>query len=84
MEYTLRVQFKPLTDTETKICLNPCYNGIYSKSYGNNQEQQLQQLVLILVIMEYTLRVINNNINSQAKVLILVIMEYTLRVIKYI
>ena len=38
------------------VCLNPCFNGIWSASYIPNAFQRTHP-VLILVLMEYGLRV---------------------------
>ena len=39
------------------VGLNPCYTGIYSTRLMANNDELLLSLVLILVILEYTLRV---------------------------
>ena len=59
-------------------CLNPCYNGIWSRTCCSLNEIQ-RHYVLILVIMEYGLgQRLMVQANSSAFVLILVIMEYGL------
>ena len=61
------------------ICLNPCFNGRYSQSLFETLVDRLRK-VLILVLMEDTLRVISNFANNtKGLVLILVLMEDTLR-----
>ena len=54
MEDTLRALNKELFEAE-ELCLNPCSNGRYSQSkkkFGS----KIQKTVLILVLMEDTLR----------------------------
>ena len=78
MEDTLREKNKVM-NAMNNFCLNPCFNGRYS------QRKRLKRLeksiaVLILVLMEDTLRV--NAASTQSDgvvVLILVLMEDTLR-----
>ena len=41
-----------------KKCLNPCFNGRYSQSVSNTDLKGKHSRVLILVLMEDTLRVI--------------------------
>ena len=53
MEDTLRDKYNKVTDYN--ICLNPCSNGRYSQSYLSNIKT-MDNLVLILVLMEDTLR----------------------------
>ena len=62
-------------------CLNPCFNGRYSQSYVNGKVCKVYD-VLILVLMEDTLRVIAQlrDDENASFVLILVLMEDTLRV----
>ena len=63
-------------------CLNPCSNGICSASNPQNYGYISEKLVLILVLMEYALRVVSSKKypSIEALVLILVLMEYALRV----
>ena len=59
-------------------CLNPCFNGRYSQRYGLSKGRRTY-CVLILVLMEDTLRDIINNLTiTVMEVLILVLMEDTL------
>ena len=53
MEDTLRV----LKNIATKVtpCLNPCFNGRYSQRNNKNMKK-IEAAVLILVLMEDTLR----------------------------
>ena len=51
MEYTQWVI--EFTNTNGKLSLNPCCNGIYSMS-APHQNYRCQGGVLILVVMEYT------------------------------
>ena len=61
--------------------LNPCFNGRYSQS-GISLAQLIEEKVLILVLMEDTLReIIFCTILVLNLVLILVLMEDTLRVL---
>ena len=56
MEDTLRVTGYICKDADVKNCLNPCFNGRYSQS-GLYQSCTVNLfLVLILVLMEDTLR----------------------------
>ena len=55
MEDTLRALNKELFEAE-ELCLNPCSNGRYSQSY-NGYTVYKDDMVLILVLMEDTLRV---------------------------
>ena len=59
--------------------LNPCFNGRYSQSNTNLGTKRVS-IVLILVLMEDTLRVITVVDRHPCFVLILVLMEDTLRV----
>ena len=60
--------------------LNPCFNGIWSKSDPTKGIFSTGTMVLILVLMEYGLRVECMDICSiWLCVLILVLMEYGLR-----
>ncbi len=60
--------------------LNPCFNGRYSQSMQRNGRAVRLQKVLILVLMEDTLRVTKEELDIlKEKVLILVLMEDTLR-----
>ena len=63
--------------------LNPCFNGRYSQRTKNNESEKQVVNVLILVLMEDTLRdLIHKYYNKDLVcVLILVLMEDTLRVI---
>ena len=78
MEDTLRAN-KTVCEEWTKRRLNPCFNGRYSQSkkkFGS----KIQKPVLILVLMEDTLRVFQLQVTSaKTQVLILVLMEDTLR-----
>ena len=59
--------------------LNPCFNGRYSQRYDVDMNA-MKAAVLILVLMEDTLRVHINDVKSKkVAVLILVLMEDTLR-----
>ena len=59
-------------------CLNPCCNGIYSMRSTQAERWRIRQLVLILVVMEYTQWEQNWKVLAQEyPVLILVVMEYT-------
>ena len=61
------------------IGLNPCFNGRYSQSFAAFKKL-VKENVLILVLMEDTLRVTVFNWDvSELNVLILVLMEDTLR-----
>ena len=64
----------------TSMSLNPCFNGRYSQSHVKTHEVMAQN-VLILVLMEDTLRDDNLPDDNQQDpdVLILVLMEDTLR-----
>ena len=78
MEYTLRDVIESLIKDGAKS-LNPCFNGIYSQSTYKEGESKVI-FVLILVLMEYTLRANPwSEKEDVAAVLILVLMEYTLR-----
>ena len=80
MEDTLRVIF---AQREVMIpeCLNPCSNGRYSQSKVKNVNVVPQE-VLILVLMEDTLRVFHYlALLLNSEVLILVLMEDTLRAV---
>ena len=62
-----------------KTRLNPCFNGRYSQSVRDIVSDDCD-LVLILVLMEDTLReLFLNTYNNSTIVLILVLMEDTLR-----
>ena len=63
------------------LSLNPCFNGRYSQRYFKQYLLKLVAAVLILVLMEDTLRE-NNKLKRTItlSVLILVLMEDTLRV----
>ena len=64
----------------TKVtCLNPCCNGIWSQTYI--MCAFLKNAVLILVVMEYGLRLKTKfeSVVGHPDVLILVVMEYGLR-----
>ena len=79
MEDTLRACMA--IRTQEWLCLNPCFNGRYSqraKQLGNHRVR----IVLILVLMEDTLRVCEQqfgDVTGLPAVLILVLMEDTLR-----
>ena len=60
-------------------CLNPCFNGRYSQSSGRRSKNLIGLRVLILVLMEDTLRVYKRSDDFLIDVLILVLMEDTLR-----
>ena len=55
MEDTLRVTGKQCYEHQ-KNSLNPCFNGRYSQSQLQVTSAKTQKLVLILVLMEDTLR----------------------------
>ena len=77
MEDTLRAN--TLNLKVTLISLNPCFNGRYSQSYSEFLKAA-DAAVLILVLMEDTLREKHGLANPSIKVvLILVLMEDTLR-----
>ena len=61
------------------ISLNPCFNGRYSQSYEEYFRISKPE-VLILVLMEDTLRAKRRVFKTAWVVLILVLMEDTLRV----
>ena len=66
--------------TAIKAGLNPCFNGRYSQSQTSEADTNQWQ-VLILVLMEDTLRVQTScGLTACYEVLILVLMEDTLRV----
>ena len=79
MEDTLRVN-----ETIIKISafhsLNPCFNGRYSQRIWDSWDGHLN-IVLILVLMEDTLRGSHRSLRYHYQVLILVLMEDTLRVL---
>ena len=79
MEDTLRVLWRQLTVSESH-CLNPCFNGRYSQSLKFTIMNKFGK-VLILVLMEDTLRGVDSvlRISVVTMVLILVLMEDTLR-----
>ena len=78
MEDTLR-GFATTNMTHHNVSLNPYYNGRYSTSKSINLIIYVMK-VLILIIMEYTLRAQQKPFRLQRSyVLILIIMEYTLR-----
>ena len=56
MEDTLRV-IDEKDETKKNKCLNPCFNGRYSQRYSLNFCNRKFIFVLILVLMEDTLRV---------------------------
>ena len=61
------------------MSLNPCFNGRYSQSVYNTRFENWQK-VLILVLMEDTLRALTtSDSGDDLWVLILVLMEDTLR-----
>ena len=60
--------------------LNPCCNGIWSQTMYAHSVMYLKHLkVLILVVMEYGLRLRSETRDCTSTVLILVVMEYGLR-----
>ena len=61
MEDTLR-EYWAKRENDINLCLNPCSNGRYSQSWSSNADN-MSVFVLILVLMEDTLRVINHLIN---------------------
>ena len=63
------------------VCLNPCSNGICSKSRSTPYKGWMLYQVLILVLMEYALRDFQeqDSFYCLVLVLILVLMEYALR-----
>ena len=66
------------------ICLNPCSNGRYSQSHNKWEGKYKGGWVLILVLMEDTLRVVVVLFMIlNTLVLILVLMEDTLRVTRF-
>ena len=79
MEGTLRAWMVAYS-FELVDCLNPCFNGRYSQSQIGSRGYSAQIGVLILVLMEDTLRVfVFSQSNNKNQVLILVLMEDTLR-----
>ena len=62
MEDTLRVP-EALSDFNESKCLNPCFNGRYSQRVMIWSKISVI-IVLILVLMEDTLRVENNKVYS--------------------
>ena len=78
MEDTLRVSLK--VRIASQDCgLNPCFNGRYSQRFEYQNKRGLYS-VLILVLMEDTLRASQQSLKfALEKVLILVLMEDTLR-----
>ena len=69
------------------LSLNPCFNGRYSQRKKSSSRRSKNLLVLILVLMEDTLRVLKEKVFIKMqflKVLILVLMEDTLRSITII
>ena len=65
--------------------LNPCCNGIWSQTIAK-AERKARKIVLILVVMEYGLRLWykQNVVTTPTPVLILVVMEYGLRPVGHI
>ena len=76
--YSQRIRM-PEINYKTKS-LNPCFNGRYSQR-GRRSKNLIRLRVLILVLMEDTLRVSDSTLKSviETTVLILVLMEDTLR-----
>ena len=77
--YSQRLSEIQRTTICSSPCLNPCFNGRYSQSrivcFNSSKKD-----VLILVLMEDTLRVVPKRLQSISTfVLILVLMEDTLR-----
>ena len=62
------------------VCLNPCSNGICSRSTRQLQVHHSSMRVLILVLMEYALedKFSYERSKERSCVLILVLMEYAL------
>ena len=62
------------------MCLNPCFSGTYSQRGRQSTCSAITQLVLILVLVEHTLRVRYSDVREElSPVLILVLVEHTLR-----
>ena len=59
--------------------LNPCFSGTYSQRFLSLMFLR-QKCVLILVLVEHTLRDSFNKVDDAGQVLILVLVEHTLRV----
>ncbi len=80
MEYGLRHLDENPQDQEA-YSLNPCFNGIWSATgYEIHHEILIAKDVLILVLMEYGLRLKRQfSTWRNFEVLILVLMEYGLR-----
>ena len=80
MEYALRPGMQ-LGLRTSKLCLNPCCNGICSKTEQERIGKAVPLAVLILVVMEYALRhhALFRELRWHDWVLILVVMEYALR-----
>ena len=81
MEYGLRVYHISSVRGLGWCRLNPCFNGIWSaREHEIELSAQRPYRVLILVLMEYGLRVSDDYyIGTGEPVLILVLMEYGLR-----
>ena len=79
MEHTLRVTARPSKISRGKS-LNPCFSGTYSQRPKRSTAPPSLQ-VLILVLVEHTLRELkfNNYVRQEDNVLILVLVEHTLR-----
>ena len=66
MEDTLRV-LEVLSHKKMVLSLNPCFNGRYSQSYIRVSLSVDKPIVLILVLMEDTLRVVSELLKNGAK-----------------
>ena len=82
MEDTLRDDDGETSVNNGERGLNPCFNGRYSQRTRSLQDNRYVCWVLILVLMEDTLRDYKCSCSTkwQPNVLILVLMEDTLRV----
>ncbi len=63
-----------------RLCLNPCFNGIWSRTFIEEKDTPRHFVVLILVLMEYGLGHDYDALHVAVgcTVLILVLMEYGL------
>ena len=80
MEYALEDVMHRWRRRKTGKSLNPCFNGICSRSITDNNGETVGYKVLILVLMEYALEDCVPTLKMPRRwcVLILVLMEYAL------
>ena len=65
------------SEVQQRVCLNPCFNGIWSRTQEGHVLRFSNVSVLILVLMEYGLELSSTDAKRQHhNVLILVLMEY--------